>query len=42
MSNVEMENVLADAREWNELRARWHREWLHEVAVEMAAAFEGA
>jgi hypothetical protein len=38
--NEEMLEILAAANEWNELRARWHREWLHDLAVEMAAAFE--
>lgn len=34
------EEVAAEARAWNEQRAAWRREWLHELAVEMAKAFE--
>ena len=33
--------VLAAAREWNEARAAFLREWFHELAEEMADAFDG-
>jgi hypothetical protein len=33
---------MAEARAWNEKREAFRREWLHELAVEMAKAFEGA
>jgi hypothetical protein len=36
----EMLEILSAANEWNETRAKWHREWLHDLAIEMAAAFE--
>lgn len=31
---------MAEARAWNERREAFHREWLHELAEEMAKAFE--
>lgn len=36
------DDVIAEAREWNERREAWHREWLHDLAVEMTKAFEEA
>jgi hypothetical protein len=33
-------DVLAAAHEWNEQRAAFKREWVHDLAVEMAKAFE--
>ena len=38
--NEEMLEILAAANEWNEAQLKFRREWLHELAVEMAAAFE--
>lgn len=35
------DEVEAEAREWNERRAAFLREWLHELAEEMAQAFDG-
>jgi hypothetical protein len=34
------DEVEAEAREWNERRAAFRREWLHDLAEEMAEAFE--
>jgi hypothetical protein len=34
------EDVVTEARAWNEQRAAFRREWLHELAEEMAKAFE--
>ena len=33
---AESADVLAAAHEWNEQRAAWRREWLHDLAVELA------
>jgi hypothetical protein len=40
MSIREMNDVLAAAQEWNARREQFRREWLHDLAVEMAKAFE--
>jgi hypothetical protein len=38
--DTEMLEILAAANEWNQTRAKWRREWLHDLAIEMTKAFE--
>jgi hypothetical protein len=40
MFDREITDVLLEARAWNERREVFRREWLHELAEEMAKAFE--
>jgi len=40
MFDREFTDVLVEARAWNERREAFRREWLHDLAEEMAEAFE--